>query len=72
MYRTTSLRAGIYNVRMDILEDDLRACLRVLQAIEADRLYLPSDQHGRVNQSRGPLNWPVQLDGRWGNKPARE
>ena len=34
------MRAGIYNVRMDILEDDLRACLRVLQAIEADRSLL--------------------------------
>ena len=32
--------ADQYNARMDISDDDLRACVRVLRAIEADRSHL--------------------------------
>lgn len=31
---------GLYNARMDISDDDLRACLHVLRTIEADRSHL--------------------------------
>jgi NAD(P)-dependent dehydrogenase (short-subunit alcohol dehydrogenase family) len=38
--RAASRAADQYNARMDISDDDLRACVRVLKAIEADRSQL--------------------------------